>query len=391
MSYLPMELRKRLLSWPMLKVYGEKSNPEFLNTARFLQIIRYWWDSFNVKAKDVGSKKRDHNKDPISIDNLEEKTERFQAILDEWLRKRQESCKENKMKHHGLTDETFLTFHQSTSSIISISSYLIHHCHFKIEGRFGWLRQSCGGNYYAEKSIRLRSLLRFNQLSIKEIRVALLSDDDKRVRCEAKENTVLLLSSITSIEHIGEVDCGLLYYIAGFVAKRLTSGKVIKSYVPCQLLIKRSDDEIHPCVISTNESPDNLNLNEDNERTFLSRINRCGLIEPSLLVITVKECWSLYSTIFNRHEIKYKFLSVPHPLLVFEELLPMFIDSYEFSDQLSVVCINKHKYCHNLPTVAKIIFNLMVGNFVRDTNNLIHQQNETTYCRIFKRPKDEAR
>ena len=79
-----------------LKVYGQKSKPEFLNTARFLQIIRDWWDSFN--AKDVGSKKRDPNKDPISIDNLEEKTERFQVIL-EWLRKWQESCKGNKMKH----------------------------------------------------------------------------------------------------------------------------------------------------------------------------------------------------------------------------------------------------------------------------------------------------
>ena len=61
----------------------------------------------------------------------------------------------------------------------------------------------------AENSIRLRSLLRFNRLSIKEIRVALLSGGDKRIRCEAKENAVLLLSSITSIEHIGEVDSGL--------------------------------------------------------------------------------------------------------------------------------------------------------------------------------------
>ena len=149
---------------------------------------------------------------------------------------------------------------------------------------------------------------------------------------------MLLLSSITSIEHIGEVDAGLLYDIAGIVAKRLTPGKVIKSCVPSQLLIKRSNDEIPPCFISTNESPDNLNLNEDNERTLLSRINRGGLIEPSqLLVITVKECLSLYSAIFNRQEIKYKFLSIPHPLLVFEEPLPMFIDSYEFNDQLFVI------------------------------------------------------
>ena len=112
------------------KVYGEKSNPEFLGTERFLQIFQNWWDSFNVKAKDVSSKKRDPNKDKISIDNLAEKTERFQAVL-AWLRKWQEFCEENKMKHHGLSDETFLTFQQSTSSIISFASYLIHRSHFK--------------------------------------------------------------------------------------------------------------------------------------------------------------------------------------------------------------------------------------------------------------------
>ena len=78
----------------------------------------------------------------------------------------------------------------------------------------------------------------------------------------------------------------------------------------------------------------------------------------------MKECWSLYSTIFNCQEIKYKFLPVPHLLLIFEELLPKFIDSYEFNDQLSVMCMNKHNYCDNLPTVANILFNLMVGNFV---------------------------
>ena len=101
----------------------------------------------------------------------------------------------------------------------------------------------------------------------------------------------------------------------------------------------------------------------------------------------MKECWSLYSTIFNRQEIKYKFLSVPHPLLVFAELVPMFIDSYEFIDQLSEVCINKHNCCDNLSTVAKILFNLMVGNFVRDTNSLIHQKKRQRTAEYSKDPK----
>ena len=39
-----------------LKVYGEKECPDFLLTVSFLEIIRDWWDSFNVKASDVGFK-----------------------------------------------------------------------------------------------------------------------------------------------------------------------------------------------------------------------------------------------------------------------------------------------------------------------------------------------
>ena len=65
----------------------------------------------------------------------------------------------------------------------------------------------------------------------------------------------------------------------------------------------------------------------------------------------------------------------------------MFIDSYEFNDQLSVVCINKHNCCHNLPTVAKILFNLMVGNFLRDTNSLIHQKMRQRTAEYSKDPK----
>ena len=65
----------------------------------------------------------------------------------------------------------------------------------------------------------------------------------------------------------------------------------------------------------------------------------------------------------------------------------MFIDSYEFNDQLSVVYINKHNYCHNLPTVAKILFNLMVGNVVRDTNSLIHHKKRQRTAEYSKDPK----
>ena len=52
-----------------LKVYGEKKHyPDFLQTAQFLVIIRDWWDSFNVKAPNIGFKKRDPNREPITVE-----------------------------------------------------------------------------------------------------------------------------------------------------------------------------------------------------------------------------------------------------------------------------------------------------------------------------------
>ena len=108
-----------------LKVYGEKECPDFLLTASFLEIIRDWWDSFNVKAPDIGFEKRDPNRHPINSENMEQKHDDYKRLLD-WLNSWQQNCKKNKEKHNGLSDETFLTLKQTTKCMISLSKYLLH-------------------------------------------------------------------------------------------------------------------------------------------------------------------------------------------------------------------------------------------------------------------------
>ena len=79
----------------------------------------------------------------------------------------------------GLSKPTFECAIRSCSAIIALVPYLFERypdldyillgniCSDFLEGRFGWWRQLCGGNYYnavlqflqAEKTIRIRSLV----------------------------------------------------------------------------------------------------------------------------------------------------------------------------------------------------------------------------------------
>ena len=59
---------------------------------------------------------------------------------------------------------------------------------------------------------------------------------------------------------------------------------------------------------------------EDNEESTSDhdRLTRGGLSEPSdILFITIKECWCVYSSIFDSADAESLFLSFSHPLLTF--------------------------------------------------------------------------
>ena len=156
-----------------------------------------------------------------------------------------------------------------------------------MEGRFGWW--SCGGNYYdsinqflnAEKSIRLRSRIKSNQLTVKEIRE--IFAENKNNRSDAKNKSTLFIDCLSNVKDICETDSGLIYYIAGFVAKKMCKVMKIKSCVSCQLLVKKSNEELTP-TFGMNGNELQVESTSNNNREFLSRLNRGGLIEPSHLL-----------------------------------------------------------------------------------------------------------
>ena len=42
-----------------LLFYGENGYPDFIGTAKFLQVISNWWKTVNVKSSGLGRRKRD--------------------------------------------------------------------------------------------------------------------------------------------------------------------------------------------------------------------------------------------------------------------------------------------------------------------------------------------
>ena len=149
----------------------------------------------------------------------------------------------------------------------------------------------------------------------------------------------------------------------------------IKSCVSWQLLVKKSNKELTP-TFDTNGNELQVESTSNNNREFLSRLNRGWLIEPSdLLFITIKECWSLYSSLFDSADAKSIFLSSSHHLSTFEELFPMSLNRNNRDDDITLIkCKDNYIFRNNLHIIARTMFNLMVGNFVCDTNSLIHQQ-----------------
>ena len=155
-----------------MKHYAAHGYPEFLETAKFLQIIRDWFDVINVKR--LGQAGRKLNERRNEITKSDRRQLEYLSDFFDWLEKWEQSCGKK-----GLSSETFYTAKVTTKNFISLGNYLLDQKDIDfvllglisqdfLEGRFGWRRQLCGGNYLnsvlqflqAERSIRIRSLVK---------------------------------------------------------------------------------------------------------------------------------------------------------------------------------------------------------------------------------------
>ena len=131
-----------------LEYYSENGFPHFKPTAKYLRIIRTWWNIVNCKNPSFGKRTRDPVREPISIDDPGG-IQYLEKVL-KWIKKWEEM--EN---GRGFSSETFITFKQTTHGLIGVAIYLLEEKGLgyvllafigsdPIEGRYGWYRQLSG-------------------------------------------------------------------------------------------------------------------------------------------------------------------------------------------------------------------------------------------------------
>ena len=374
-----------------LLFYGNKGRPEFLETAKFLKIILDWWKTVNVKSKFHGQRKRDHLRDPITKDNLVEKTSFLRGYVD-WLSIWQESCKGNKA---GLSKETFQCAMHSSAALAGLSEFLLTDRHFdffltgkaqsdKLEKRFGKSRQMNGGNLYAsvcqfleaDRSIRIKNLAKIN-LNLQEIRDILTdSTRDKQEQLENLSTQVLqILNKDDNFDlspRVPEADVNILFYCAGGFAKSLCQKSKCTA---CK----------HLLVLTRNEFPNTRAVDDDEEsagnnpeREYLEEVNRGGLTLPTEITFQAAvQIWSFYHKLMGQSSLK-DLLHSPNisAQRLFQHSLVKYLDSNEAGQVFFTkhMCEKGHLFGEQVFSLSGKFFNLFSKNYVSAINSDIHSK-----------------
>ncbi len=367
-----------------LDYYAEEKNADWAETAKFLKLIRHWWNTVNVKSPSHGKHKRDSRLLPITSTSLENDT--FLVDFSRWLTTWQEKSKEKNSEMKGLTAETFLATIQTSSSLPKIAKYLLDKKGLSyvllgqlqsdpIEKRFGWYRQLAGGNYFisvrqifeAEKAIRLKSLLKFSKMPLGILKESLEQEEDDE---ESSQAQFLLLALLDKDELVlnceNDEDKRIMFYIAGYLARSLSKKTTCKE---CVALIKEDKGMTQLRV----EEEDNAGDRSLDAAKFLEQINRGGLSYPSdLLYIISLHVWTFYSEVESKKEALEFLLQASQPRRIFvSSFLSLWKNVDETRSISDVKCLSGHEFQAHLSPIVNKLFNLFTKNLCSDMNSNI--------------------
>ena len=348
-------------------------------TLMFLDIVAKWWDMLNVKTPSKAKQKRNPDFEKITVDNIQNITEYFAKIV-EWT----DQWKKSGLS--GLSDPTFKTFRQVSSTVPLLLKYLLENHDIKyiltgklqsdfLEKRFGRYRQLSGANYFvtekqfleAEKSIRIKSLIKFSRYSIKDVQVIMKKDKviDENIIKSHVDYIIDCISEAGKID-VPISDSNIIYYVAGFIAK------VLKQKFKCQGCI-----DFLTSVDGEDEMPDLIIKDIPEEcKNFIDMINRGGLVKPSMVVnLLCIGAWELYQVLMNNDDSKSYFLKCKVHRPVFTGCFNWFVrNSDDYLFLLGMKCSNDHSFELMIKKIAEKFFNVMATNFVKDINSDIHSK-----------------
>ena len=371
-----------------LQYYSSNGYPQFEDTAIFVKYVRDWFNTVNVKSTDYGKRARDDRRNPIRRESVKDDLSYLSKFHD-WLKR----WKDGKgMK--GLSSQTFECAIRSCAAIIALVPYLFENnpllkyvllgfiCSDFLEGRFGWWRQLCGGNYYnavlqflqAEKTIRLRCLVEmgYNMAEIKEIFV----DASNKQSLQKKEEIKSFLSEFddfwfTDDSMLSDADKSIIYYVAGYIAK-----SVISECEQCNEVV--SPGKVPLTISIESASEEDVSMIEAKEE-FIAAVSRGGLMKPSnYLYMAAVNATVMYNYIRNDNELFKSLLATENPRDTFIECyLSLTENDSNSSELLKVKCSKGHLHDKHVRRTAFTVFNISAKNFAAQKNDEIRNTKKT--------------
>ncbi len=369
-----------------LRFYAKEGRPEWDDTANFLHVVRNWWNILNVKNRNLGFRKRNKLMKPVTVNDSSnlDILETFGA----WLKRWRENSR-LKGARTCLTEETFLACIQTTFATIEVTRQLLENDEFRyvltgnlqsdpIERRFGWYRQLAGSNYFvsvrqileAEKSIRLKALVKYSGLSITEVRETFEEaevEQDHIVQEESNKLNMVLEHNVTDLGVLNVEDTNIVFYVAGCFARSLCKNLKCQK---CVTLLKKNDEvpEIRF------ESAESL-THEERKQEFIDQVNRGGLCYPSDSVfMTCLHVWKFYHDIINQTEAKEHLVTTSEPRKVFiKAFMSVCLENEETNCLLSQHCEDGHEFKKYFERLVFKMFNTFMKNVCTEKNSEIHK------------------
>ena len=247
-----------------------------------------------------------------------------------------------------------------------------------LEGRFGWDRLLAGADYYAsvrqflnaEKLVRIKSLIKFSNMNMLEIK-EVFKEDNEAIRKQVQVDASAFLDGFEIQFRLGMntlEDNAILFYVSGYIAKSIK-----KSPGQCpsctELLVK--DNTTLTVSIEEFENDENV---ERYKKRFFDVINRGGLCNPSdaLFMVTV-HAQEFFNKIFNDEETKSSFLKLKNPRAVFTKCFIETVLKCQNTASLGKIkCQKGHHFSGIMEIASRKIFNMGGKNFANDMNSKIH-------------------
>ena len=279
-----------------------------------------------------------------------------------------------KSRNAGLASETFMACIQTMRAVTEMVEYLQDRHGFTyvlsgklmsdpIEGRFGWYRQSNGGNFYmsvkqvltAEKKIRCISLLQQHGLSeasaIDELKPLPISEIEPQYDNDHR----WLYEYLSSLEDnkLPETDGAVSYFVAG--------------YIGCSIYRRRKCEDCKKMLLSSDNVPETPDGIPKEYKTILEMANRGGLSEPTeyCLLVTARTV-QLYTAIVSYDVAMENLMRCNNQRSVFVQAVQeVFKSSPMLMGYLQAECAQNHANFHY---IVQIAFNCFARNELKRLN-----------------------